>query len=75
VWLVIAGASLVALVLFMFVRAACHECLTFPAVAVCERSNDAVNTEIESNRIGGYIKEHQFAGCVFYWHENNTGGN
>jgi hypothetical protein len=74
VLLVSAGASLVALCLF--VRAACHECLTFPSVAVCERRNDAVDTQIESNRsyAGGYIKERQFADCVFYWHENNTDG-
>ncbi len=48
VWLVSAGTSLVALFLFMFVRTACHECLTFPSVAVCERRNDAVDTQIES---------------------------
>lgn len=48
VWLVSARTSLVALFLFMFVRTACHECLTFPSVAVCERRNDAVDTQIES---------------------------
>jgi protein-S-isoprenylcysteine O-methyltransferase Ste14 len=48
VWLVSAGTSLVALFLFMFVRTACHQCLTFPSVAVCERRNDAVDTQIES---------------------------
>lgn len=48
VWLVSVGTSLVALFLFMFVRTACHECLTFPSVAVCERRNDAVDTQIES---------------------------
>ena len=75
VWLAIAGATLVALVLFVFVRAVCHERLRFPSVAVCERRAGAVDTQIESNRIGGYIKEHQFAGCVFYWHKNTTGGD
>ena len=75
VWLVSAGASLVALFLFMFVRAACHECLRFPSVAVCERRSGAVDTQIESNRIGGYVKERQFAGCIFYWHEANSGGD
>ena len=75
VWLVCAGASLVALFLFIFVRAACHECLRFLSVAVCERRAGAVDTQIDSNRIGGYIKERQFAGCVYYWHENTTGGD
>ena len=75
VWLVIAGASLVALILFVFVRGVCHECLRFPSVAVCERRSGAVDTQIDSNRIGGYIKERQFAGCVFYWHESNSGGD
>jgi hypothetical protein len=51
------------------------EPLTFPSVAVCERRAGAIDTQIESNRIGGYIKERQFAGCVFYWHENNTSGD
>jgi hypothetical protein len=75
VWLVIAGASLTALILFVFVRGVCHECLRFPSVAGCERRSGVVDTQIESNRIGGYIKERQFAGCVFYWHESNSGGD
>jgi hypothetical protein len=49
--------------------------LTFPSVAVCERRAGAIDTQIESNRIGGYIKERQFAGCIFYWHESNSGGD
>jgi hypothetical protein len=77
VWFGIAGASLVALVLFMFVRGACHECLAAPMAVVCEHSykGGAVDVQIESNRAHGYIKERQFAGCYFYWHENNSGGN
>lgn len=64
---------LVALFLYMAVKSVCHECLTFPMAAVCERRGGAVDVEMESNRIGGYIKERQFAGCVFYWHEANSG--
>jgi hypothetical protein len=60
---------------FAAVKGVCHECLTLPMAVVCEHSNDAVDTQMESNRIKGYIVERRFAGCVFYWHENNTGGN
>jgi hypothetical protein len=73
-WL--AGTVVVSLFSFMAVKAVCHECLTFPSVAVCERrGGDAVDVAMESNRVGGYIKERQFAGCVFYWHENTMGGD
>jgi len=69
----------VSLSLFVAVKAVCHECLTAPMAVVCEHSykGGAVDVQIESNRsyAGGYIKERHFAGCVFYWHENNTGGN
>jgi hypothetical protein len=54
VWLV--SAVLVSLFVFMAVKAVCHECLTFPMAAVCERRDDPVDVEMESNRIGGYIK-------------------
>ena len=57
----------------------------FTVLAVVERGNVArvwlvsagasLVTQIDSNRIGGYIKERQFAGCVFYWHESNSGGD
>jgi len=61
---------------FFVTKTVCHECLTFPMAAVCERrGGDAVDVAMESNRVGGYIKERQFAGCVFYWHENTTGGD
>jgi hypothetical protein len=66
---------LVALFVYIAVKSVCHECLTFPMAAVCERRGGAVDVEMESNRIGGYIKERQFAGCVFYWHEANSGGD
>jgi hypothetical protein len=72
-WL--AGTVVVSLFSFMAVKAICHECLNFPSVAVCERRSGAIDIQMESNRIGGYIKERQFAGCVFYWHENNTDGD
>jgi hypothetical protein len=72
-WLAV--TVVVSLFSFMAVKAICHECLTFPSVAVCERRAGAIDTQIESNRIGGYIKERQFAGCVFYWHESNSGGD
>ena len=42
---------------------------------VCERRAGAVDVQMESNRIGGYIQESHFAGCGFYWHENDTGGD
>ena len=44
---------------FAAVKGVCHECLTFPMAAVCERRDDAVDMEMESSRIGGYIKERQ----------------
>ncbi|MBA3702891.1 MAG: hypothetical protein H0W79_08725 [Rubrobacteraceae bacterium] len=73
VW--ISAAVLVALFGYMTVKSVCHECLTFPMAVVCERrTGDAADVQIESNRsfAGGYIKERQFAGCIFYWHEANT---
>ena len=75
VWLTSALLTLMALLLFMSVRAGCHECLAVPSVAVCEHSNNAIDVQIESNRVGGYIKVRQFAGCYFYWHEANSGGD
>ena len=72
-WL--AGTVVVSLFSFMAVKAVCHECLTFPSVAVCERRSGAIDIQMESNRIGGHIKERQFAGCVFYWHEASSGGD
>ena len=59
---------------FVVVKFSCHECLTLPMAAVCEHSfrGGTTDVQIESNRVGGYIKERQFAGCTFYWHENNT---
>ena len=67
--------GLVLLFLVMFVRGACHECLALPSVAICERGTGAVDVQIESSRYKGRIVEREFAGCYFYWHENNTGGN
>lgn len=74
-WWLIAPVTLFALIVLIFVRTACHECLAAPVAVVCERSNNAVDVQMESNRAHGYIKERQFAGCIFYWHEANTGGN
>jgi len=74
-WLL--GTVVLSLFSFVAVKAVCHECLTFPSVAVCEGSyaGGAIDVELESNRIGGYIKERHLAGCVLYWHENNRGSN
>jgi len=72
-WLAI--SVVLALFAFAAVKAVCHECLTAPSVAVCPHSNHAVAWEIQSRRVGGVIEERDFAGCYFYWHENNTGGN
>ncbi len=67
---------LVSLFLYPAVKFVCHECLTFPMAAVCERrGGGAVDVQMESNRIGGYIKERHLAGCVLYWHESNVGGD
>jgi hypothetical protein len=64
-------AVLVAFGAYMMVKSACHECLALPVVAQCERSNDAVSVRVESNRAPvGEIKRREFAGCVFYWHED-----
>ncbi len=70
----ISAAVLVALFGYMTVKSVCHECLTIPMAVVCERRDDPVDVQMESNRsaTGGYIKERQFAGCIFYWHESNT---
>jgi hypothetical protein len=65
----------VVFVVFGIVKGACHECLALPVVAQCERSNNAVSVQVESNRAHGYIKQREFAGCRWYWHEANTGGN
>jgi hypothetical protein len=53
----------------------CHECLTAASVVACPHRNNAVAVEVESQGIGGYIKERNDFGCTFYWHENNTHGN
>ena len=57
---------------FFGVKAAFHECLALPGAAQWELSNDAVSVRVESNReaSGSYIKRREFAGCVWYWHEN-----
>jgi hypothetical protein len=70
-WL--AASVVVSLFACAAVKAVCHECLTAPSVAVCPHSNHAFDWEIQSKRIGGYIKERQYGGCYFYWHENNMG--
>ena len=68
VW--VAGA-LVVLWLRAAVKVACHECLRLPTVVVCDRGNDVVDVQVESNRAPhGYIERSKFAGCVWYWHEN-----
>jgi hypothetical protein len=72
-WL--AASVVVSLISFAAVKSVCHECLALPSVAACEPRSGAIDVETQSNRIGRHIKERQFAGCVFYWHENNTGGN
>jgi hypothetical protein len=75
-WLVwLAGTVVVALVAFALVKGMCHECLTAASVVACPHRNNAVAVEVESQRIGGYIKERNYFGCTFYWHENNTHGN
>jgi hypothetical protein len=68
----LSGTVLVSLFLFVVVKSVCHECLTAPYAAVCERRGQPVEVDMQSHRIGGYIKERQYAGCTFYWHENNT---
>jgi hypothetical protein len=68
-------AVLVAFWVYASVKSVCHECLTLPVVAQCDRSNNAVSVEVRSNRSHGYIKQREFAGCRWYWHEANTGGN
>jgi hypothetical protein len=69
-WL--AGAVFASLVLFVGVKSVCHECLTAPYAAVCERKGQPVEVDMQSHRIGGHIKERHFGGCTFYWHENNA---
>jgi hypothetical protein len=59
----------------LFVATFCHECLALPVVAQCERGNNAVSVQVASNRAHGYIVRRKFAGCVWYWHEADTGGN
>ena len=58
------------LFIFMAVKAVCHECLTAPSVAVCERRSGAIDIELQSTRIGGRVVERDALGCAFYWHEN-----
>jgi hypothetical protein len=61
VW--VAGA-LVVLWLLATVKVACHECLRLPVAVVCDRGNDVVDVQIESNRAPhGYIERRAFAGC------------
>ena len=44
--LVLLDAMIVSLCLFVGVRATCHECLTFPSIAVCERRSGAIDVEL-----------------------------
>ena len=68
VWVV---GVLVVLWLLASVKVACHECLRLPVAVVCDRGNDVVDVQIESNRAPhGYIERRAFAGCQWYWHEN-----
>jgi hypothetical protein len=73
------AASVVAsLFAFAAVKSVCHECLTAPSVAQCARSGPgvpAIDVELHSTRVGGYIVERQMGVCTLYWHENNTHGN
>src|SRR5215217_8586303 len=72
-WL--AGTVVVALFAFALLKAACHECATVPSAIVCPHSNHAFDWELQSKRVGGFIKERQLGGCFFYENENTTGGN
>ncbi len=66
----VALAFLVELVLIAL-KATFHEFLSVPAAVVCKRETDTVDLEIESNRAhGSNIERSEFAGCIFYWHEN-----
>ena len=71
-WLAI--SVVVSLFAFAGVKGVCHECLTVPSVAQCQRRQavvPAIDMELHSTRIGGYIVERHFGNCTFYWHENN----
>ena len=59
----------------LIVRSTCHECLAAPSVGVSDEASNPIDVQVESNQIHGYIKGRQFAGCYFYWHESNRGGN
>ena len=75
------GVAIVGFVLFgaflaaFAIRTVCHECLNHPAVIVCENSNDAVYTEIRSNRAHGHMETREVGGCILYYDETNTGVN
>jgi len=73
VWL--ASSVLLVLLAFVLIESQCHECLITPSVVVCEHSNNAIDVEIDSNRVGGYIQERHLFGCYLYQNENNTGGD
>ena len=64
------GTFLVLFFLFVVVKSACHECLTFPSIAICERRSGAIDVHLESNRTGGRIVERNAFGCTWVWHEN-----
>jgi|SRR5215217_2838264 len=82
VWL--ASSVLLTLLVFVAVKSVCHECLTLPSVAQCQRSGSssgssagigAIDMQLHSTRIGGHIEARRLGDCTFYWHENNTGGD
>ena len=65
VWVV---GVLVVLWLLASVKVACHECLRLRVAVVCDRGNDVVDVQIESNRVPhGYMERRAFAGCQWYW--------
>src|SRR5215217_8834313 len=62
----LAASVVVSLFAFAAVKSVCHECLTAPSVAQCQRRSGAIDIELHSTRIGGHIVERHFAGCDFY---------
>jgi hypothetical protein len=73
--LIVVVVCLYGLLGLVLTRAYFHEFLQTPAIADC-RSGDAMPLgPIESTRKHGFIAKRDFAGCTFYWHEANTGGN
>lgn len=73
--LVMVAVVIYGVLALVLIKSYFHEFLHTPGIADC-RSGDAMTLgPVEFIRKNGFIVKREFAGCTFYWHEANTGGD